>query len=340
MKRNVLGNRSKPEKVLYVVENAVDSGGNRVIASYIKNERETNDVDVVFILRKITRFRDIAGLIKDYIGMFFKYRSQFSIACGEIDTGRYDRVVTTGRRTLEFIDCLDSNKHTHLIQHIEAWKSLQSPDFEKESKTRGYLSGVQTIDFILKFDDPDEYGYLRRLKKIRKFLTVSKYLSNILREVSPSSHIMVNEPPEISFPYNKFNEQLTRHIDVVFILRGLRFKGDALTEELINHYKKIPRVKMLVILSGKAKLRDRTIEILSKPNDRQLAQVYSLTKCFVAPSLSEGFGAIPREVIQYGANCVTSNTGWIQNSEKHQLLHIVEKHDLEEYVSKINAVIG
>jgi glycosyltransferase involved in cell wall biosynthesis len=332
-------------KVLFIVENAVDSGGNRVIFISIKDSISCgNDVEVAYILRKVQKIKDIFGFFKDYIGMLFKYRNiKIKLLNQPISSDEYDQVITTGRRCLEFLTDLSSKKHVHLIQHLEVWSTFKSKYFMDLSRQSGYATSSETLKCVVELECPEELAYISRLKKVKSFLTVSNYLERILIELNPRANINVSEPPEISYPleaYAKKKQANKKKYDLLFFIRGLKFKGDELVEEIIKSIiVDQNKLSILVVISGKAKkleLLDSRITYIHKPSDFEMAKLYSESKILINPSLTEGYGAVPREALLYGCKCIASNTGWLQDTnDSGENLMIINKHSKQLYLDAI-----
>lgn len=335
--------------ILYIVENAVDSGGNRVIFIKIKESiKKGNKVEVAYILRRISRIKDLFGFFKDYIGMVLKYRGvKIKLLNQPISTENYNQVVTTGRRCLEFLNDISSYKHIHLIQHLEVWSTFNSQFFIDLSKSKGYASSDETLKCVYLNDCPEEQAYISRLKKIKTFETVSEYLKRILLEINSTATINVKEPPEISYPLNQYSKKIkfeNRNYDILFLLRGLKFKGDDLVLDLINAIiEKKYKLKIAIVVSGKAKFKFKNSQVsyFINPSNIKMAGLYSESKILVNPSLTEGFGAVPREAILYGCKCITSNTGWLQDFEKNDKnIEIINKHKINLYLDAIDKMMN
>ena len=90
-----------------LVENVKDSGGNRVIfkrAAALAASGQ-HDVTILVTARKIRSLRDIAGQTRDIIASKLKYDFAASVRLqfGTVDLDRFDRVISTGRRALDFV---------------------------------------------------------------------------------------------------------------------------------------------------------------------------------------------------------------------------------------------
>lgn len=327
--------------MLYIIENAVDSGGNRVIYQYI---RDSNCAVAGYILRRFTRLKDILGFLKDVISVNLMYKKLYGskLLIMPALSKDYRAIVTTGRRCLEFIDDLSSPNHIHLMQHIEAWRSLNSLNYFEYCKTLGYPTGEDTIKFIISQNHADEIEYINNLKKITQFQTVSTFLSDIIKHINPSAVVSVSEPPEISYPIIKFGKVKPlsqRKYDLLIVLRGLNFKGDDIGLALLKS-DELKHLKKFVILSTKKAARMYrnqlgNVEHDCYPDDFHFATILNDSKIVVNSSVSEGYGAVPREAIKYGCLCVTSNTGWIINSIQSEDIYIVYSHIPQNYISQI-----
>jgi glycosyltransferase involved in cell wall biosynthesis len=336
--------------ILYIVENAVDSGGNRVIAIKIRNDiRDGHIVEVAYILRKLSRFKDLAGLLKDIITCNIKYRhaSKVRLIANTVNDSPYDKIISTGRRCLEFLDDLGSDKHCHLIQHIEVWNTLQSKSFFELSRNNGYLDSIETLDIINKNKEPDELSYITRLGKVGSFETVSCYLEKIVNKINSASNVVVCEPPEISFPRIKVGKiSNNRDIDVLMFFRNLKFKGDDIIFSLAKEINTMGyKVHLICGKNSENKLKEiggySNIFTHFRTSDKDVAELYARSKIVINSSISEGFGAIPREAIDYGCYCISSNTGWVQCSELKGgvRLKIIYRHRVEEYLKTFRDLV-
>lgn len=328
--------------MIYIVENAVDSGGNRVIYQYIKNEGSEY---TGYLLRRFTKPKDFLGFLKDVVTVHLKYLgiSKPMLLWKSVAAKNYDLVVTTGRRCLDFIDDVSAHNHLHLIQHIEAWKTLNSSEYLNYCIEIGYPSGQRTIEFIINHNDSDEIQYISKLKRIQKFKTVSPFLKEIIYEINPTAIIETVEPPEISYPILKFGQTKMindRKYDLLIILRGLDFKGDDVGLALINSVE-LSHLRKVVVLSTKASIKkykesiDGLGTVFCSPTDYEFALLLSESKIVINSSTSEGFGAVPREALKYGCKCVSSKTGWVINSQKNENLSVVNSHKKNLYIDAV-----
>ena len=82
--------------------------------------------------------------------------------------------------------------------------------------------------------------YKTSLPKINNFLTVSKFLYNILENLNKSNINIMKVLPHINHP-NKFSKEY----DLLLFYRASRFKGDEMVLKIINKYKDL--LKIVVI---------------------------------------------------------------------------------------------
>jgi hypothetical protein len=339
------------KKKLFLVENVVDSGGNRVIAIKIFDAIEKGyKVDVAVTQRVLTKPKDIAGLIKDILTSKIKYKkaNKVFLLNKPIATENYDEVISTGKRSLLFIENISAKNHLHLFQHVETWGTLNSNYFSNLCKINGYPNGAETIKAINENKIISEQIYLYNLSFINKAETVSYYLKDILVKLNPKMIVKVCEPPEIGFINNKISNMnnYNYEYDLLFFIRGLKFKGDDLHMELIRYFYK-DGLKICVVCSkSKNHYNFNNKDYINsnfkfKPSDLELNNIYKKTKIFVNCSVSEGFGATVREAYNNNMHCVASNVGWIQKNElkADQRLLVVKKHNISNYIKTIETLL-
>ena len=340
------------KRIAVLVENVRDSGGNRVIFIRIAElaSDPSNAVTVLVTARRIRTPKDVAGQLRDIVASKIKYRFAHKVLLqrGAVDFNDYDEVISTGRGPLEFVDQLEDRRHIHLIQHIESWAVLNSDAFRDFSRAVRYPTGQDCIDLIRNSGIAAETRYLGKLARIKRFQTVSPFLESIINGLANSHEVDTNEPPDISLvptPSMAGRPFEQRDIDVLFFVRGLTFKGDALTIQVINALRGSPY--RLALIAGRRTARlladiDPAVEVETHniPSDQVVADLYYRSKIVVQPSLCEGFGAIPREALAFGCHVVASRTGWLQSkSARPARLSVIERHDESLYVESIRHIL-
>ena len=328
--------------VLFLIENAVDTGGNRVILKKIKEytEDQGNCIEVGYTLRKITKLKDYLGVAKDIFGVYkkFFFIAKINILFRPICIKRFNLVISTGRRCIEFVSVLEDNRHIYLMQHFEVWKTYNSSFFINQSRESGYCNSIDTVKAVYFNNNPDEMNYINNIRKIKNFITVSVYLKDIITYINPLiKSIVVQEPPEISFPHesliiNNFSE---RKYDLLLFLRGVDFKGDGIVIKILEYYNNTEINIAVVVSLRKIKINKLApnISFYIQPSDSSLAYLYNNSRIVIVNSLTEGFGAVAREAIKFGSKCISSNTGWVQHSD-YPDLYKVYHHKFESYISK------
>ena len=344
---------NRRRRVAMLVENVKDSGGNRVLFLKAAELAKSggNHLTIYVTARRIARMKDVAGQARDIIASKIKYHfaDAVELLWGNVDFSRFDEVITTGRRALDFIDQLDDPRHLHLIQHIEAWGTLNSAMFREFAESVRYPTGLDCLALIRRNAVPAELAYLDRLAHVTRFATVSNFLKSILESFASTKEVTLRPPPDVgAVPPIVTNRWASpsRDIDILYFMRGLPFKGDALIADVINGLAKegyrgvliagLRNRKMVDAIADKSRLR--IINNIA-PN-HVVADLYSRARIVVHPSLSEGYGLIPREALRFGCHVIASRTGELQDvTEAIDRLTIIDRHLVELYVSEIRRVL-
>jgi len=148
------------------------------------------------------------------------------------------------------------------------------------------------------------------------FLCVSNYVCELVKSVQPNVKTVVTgagvdtrvfRPRDNSF-------RVSEKKVVMFIVRGLRYKGDSIAVEALNIVSsKIP-IHALIVGSRTTidklfqKVKPRfTYSIFNYVDDETLAKLYSSSDVFVFTSYAEGFGLPPLEAMACGTPVVTTD---------------------------------
>ena len=233
--------QSSKQKVIFI-ENLYPNGGTRQFLKLLKFENFRDNTVFYLIRRDFNSPKNILGFIKDYIYAFFhkprntEIKLIFNPICIESDT----LYISTSRRTLNFITELDSPNHIHYFQHIEFWEYLNSNEFLEHCTVSGYPSSSFFSNLFSIKNELLDNDYKTSLPKINNFLTVSKFLYNILKNLNKSNINIMKVLPHINHP-NKFSKEY----DLLLFYRASRFKGDEMVLKIINKYKSL--LKIVVI---------------------------------------------------------------------------------------------
>lgn len=332
-------------RVAILVENAKDSGGSRVIFNLVKERVLAGEqVTLLVVLRNIKGLRDLVGQVRDLIAC--KLRVGFGVAVRlqiqRVRSKKFREIVSTSRRTLDFITSYGDQRHIHLFQHIEAWRTLNSDEFRDFCQLNHYPSGPETVDLIKDIGIPEDVRYLEVLGRIKRIQTVSCFLKSVVDYLGAASEITVSEPP----PHIKgASDFCVRDTDVLLFVRGLVFKGDQLSLKLACKLGK-RGFKIMVVAGPRThnlicKLPQvENIKVLLNPIDDELAKAFARSRIVVHPSLCEGFGSIPQESMQFGCATVASGVGWLHGKSSTENLHIMRAHDIDIYEKKIVQILG
>jgi hypothetical protein len=335
-----------------LIENTKDSGGNRVISLLIQNFKKdkNNLITVLVVARKIKNIKDILGQIRDYFLSYIKYKSSNCSVMPQfkpINVNNYQKIISTSRRTLDYVSEYDNPKHFHLLQHIEAWKTLNSDFFLNFCIRNRYPNPADLIALVRKNKNYEDINYLNNLSRIKNIITVSEYLKKCILNINSLATIKVVEPKPHIKKINTYNLKKEKKIyDVLMFLRGTRFKGD---EMVISLSKKLSlKYKILLVVDDKMKKKasllsknNTNLKILFSPANNILADAYGNSKIIIHPSLCEGFGSVPQEGLLFGCNVISSNVGWINTSFKvNNKLFVINSHNVKKYIEKIKLILG
>ena len=329
--------QSLKQKVI-LIENLYPNGGTRQFLKLLKFENFRDNTVFYLIRRNFNSPKNIIGFIKDYIyAVFHKPRNTeikliFNPICIQSDT----LYISTSRRTLNFITELDSPNHTHYFQHIEFWEYLNSNEFLEHCTVSGYPSSSFFSNLFSIQNELLDNDYKTSLPKINNFLTVSKFLYNILKNLNKSNINIMKVLPHINHP-NKFSKEY----DLLLFYRASRFKGDDMVLKIINKYKSLLKIVVIAFNNDiyKKITKNDSIFIHIHPSDSTLGELFSKSWIVVHPSLSEGFGSIPQEAIQHDCYVISSKTGWLIDHENHEKVKVVKKHSFDSYACEIDNLI-
>jgi glycosyltransferase involved in cell wall biosynthesis len=333
-------------KIALLIENIKDSGGNREIFRLFKSLSASteNRVSVLVLARDRSSLKDFGGHIRDVVFSKAKYRGASAVKSQkQIIYGGYDLVISTSRRTLNFVGAFDAPWHLHFMQHIEAWASLNSEIFRRFCIDSRYPNPQECVALIRNIGIAEDIAYLGQLSRTRNFRAVSPYLAEIARALSPDASVEIAEPKPHILP--AIVADLPRSIDVMMFLRGLKFKGDDLNLAVAKSLAARSRRLAIVCTPKTAPLVDdiagrSNVEIYTLPSNETVGRLYQRAKIVLHPSLCEGFGSIPQEALAIGCDVLASRSGWVGYGERPNRLHIMDVHSPEEYITKIEAILA
>ena len=322
-----------------IFENLRPTGGVRQALVLALELAQACDVVLCIVRREIISLRSIAGFFKDLV---IAYQNKpkgvrLRVLCKPLEAMPARHVITTSKSTLKWVKKIDSPWHSHYFQHIEVWGTLNSIEFERFCESNGYPDSREFGLFLSDLMDDQEREYLAQLENVRNFFTVSAFLKRFLTERSPGSAITIKSV----FPHIRGEKggSAARDIDLLFFLRGLRFKGDDLTTRLIKYYAaKGKKIAVVVSLNLPLPASTETVRYFIRPSDSEVAELYSRARLTVHASLLEGFGSVPQEAAALGSAVVCSNTGWLLDDVNDSITKI-SHHRLDDYVDVIDRVL-
>lgn len=327
-----------PCKVALLVKNLTPSGGNRVILHLFDALQRLPGVEVhVLVVPEARRgIRDVWNLIacKRRYGAAASVRRLSRPA----DPGAFDLLISTSRRTLDFVADLSHSAHVHLFQAVEAWDSENSGAFLEHCRDERYPDGRETIDLVRRIGIARDVRYVDQIASTQRFLAVSGYLADAARHAGGPSEVTVRVPP---LTLRGAGGGTERDIDVLLFLRGFVYNGDDVTSALA-HELADTRLRVAVVAGNycraaqvRALGRRERLTILREPQDGALAALYASARAVVHPSLSNGGGFIPFEALSFGCAVVASRTGWLASAEGGGPLSIMDRHDLNAYLGAL-----
>ena len=322
------GQHGKPARIALLVKNLNLSGGNRVIFSLFDRLQSTPNVELhVFVVpdakRHIKEFFDLAACKR-------RYGSAASVTriSRPINSENYDVVISTSRRTLDFVLDLASPRHIHLLQAIEAWDTLNSETFRRFCADRRYPAPAECVELVRTVGFPQDLRYLEQISSSRRFLTVSEYMASTIRHAGQPQDVIISEP---KLDFRGTISPAEKTIDFLFFVRGFPYNGDALAIAVANTLSDKYRIAIVAARRAKAELRSLQKHnhgsVVRDPSDAGLAELFAATRVVIHPSLHNGAGFIPQEALPFGCAVVASRTGWLFPAQSKGKLTVVDRHD-------------
>lgn len=335
-----VGSRNGSRRIGLLVKNLNMSGGNRVIMNLFDRLTESEDAEVhVFVVPEAKRH---LGELFSLAACKRRYGAAASVrrATRPIDPSEFDALISTSRRTLDFVADLDHPAHFHLLQAVEVWDTLNSAEFLNYCGVQGYPGPEACIDVIREIGLPQDVRYVGQIAATRRFLTVSEYLELAARYLGcAADDIIVREP----IPNIRGASRVERTIDLLLFLRGFSYNGDDLAVALANALADKP-YRVAVVAGRRAKPLVKTLikrgglSVVYDPPDEALAELFAATRVVAHPSLHNGGGFIPIEALCFGCSVVASRTGWLLTEGKGRLT-VVERHDPVIYLAEIERIL-
>lgn len=149
-----------------------------------------------------------------------------------------------------------------------------------------------------KFVTKAEKSYSLPLTK----LCVSKWLQRKIGGIYIGNGVNT----QIFHPQNTFHEKEPN--SVLYLYRGLPWKGDSLAIETLHHLFKLnPAAKIHIVARSALPKTDFPYELHTNVSDRELSKLYSKTRVLLYTSKFEGFGLPPLEALSCGTNVVSTD---------------------------------
>ena len=320
------------------------NGGVRQALKLVELDGYIN-MNIGILVPNLMDFKLIMQFAHDVIYFFVKLKNHNKLIFvrKEMKASKKHRIITTSKKTLNYVCNIESEYHIHYCQHIETWDLYKSNYFKNYCVKKSYPNSSEFFKITSKKSlfNSNDHKYLNKLYLIKNFLTVSSYLKNILLLFNKTASIkIIKVNPHINL-YLKKNITKKNNF-CLFFLRGHDVKGDDLIERIIFSHK-INRPLVIVIsyipnISLLLKLKLFKIKFYVKPSDNKLSILYRNSAVVVHPSLSEGFGSVPQEGIRYNCKVIASKTGWLVGKKSSKDLKIISKHLFSLYVEEINTI--
>lgn len=327
-----------PQRIALLVKNLKMSGGNRVILNLFDRLVDVPGIEIrVFVVPEARRH---LGELPNLFACKRRYAAATSVTrtARPVDPEEFDILISTSRRTLDFVADLSHPAHIHLFQAIEAWDTENSQPFLEYCRHQRYPSPDECIDLVRQIGIREDVRYVEQIASVRRFLAVSDYLGDAARYAGRPDDVKVCVPP---LNTSGTGGQAERTIDVLLFLRGFSYNGDDVTVAVADALADKPY--RLAIVAGnystKSQIkalgqRDR-LSVIREPSDAALADLYASARVVVHPSLCNGGGFIPLEALSFGCAAVASRTGWLMSSESKGPLVIMDRHDPQLYLGEV-----
>jgi glycosyltransferase involved in cell wall biosynthesis len=326
-------NQHRPTRIALLIRSIKRSGGNRVISDLFDRLRKTEhtEIRVLVVPYSPPHIEEVSNLISARR----RYRAAASVRriWRPVNPGQFDLLISTSRRTLDFVTDLAHPAHVHLLQAVEAWDTVDSTPFLEYCRDHRYPAPDECIDLVRQIGIPHDVRYLNQIGEVGRIRTVSGYLESAIRHAGRPREVVVCDPGLFVLGAGG---RVVREIDFLLFLRGEESNGDALSVAVINGLQD-KGYRIMVVAARRAKpfiqrinKRDQ-VSIVYDPSDAALAELYASTRVVLHPSLCNGGGFIPIEALSFGCAVVASRTGWLISAKSNGNLVVVDRHDPNVY---------
>lgn len=333
--------RGRRVRVGLLVKNLTASGGNWVIMRLFDHLVASGRAEAhVFVVPEEGVH---VGVLRHLVACRRRYAAAASVklALRPVHPADFDVLLSTSRRTLDFVADLSHPAHVHLFQMIEAWKTMRSDAFLDHCRRRGYPGPGESVALVRELGLPEDLRYLEQVGETRRFLTVSEFLASAAASLAAAADVEIRVPDR---HIRRPGPALQRGIDALFFLRGQVHKGDDLALEVANAMPDACRVTVVVAPEASRaarRLRRRPGLVTSEdPPPPVLADLLASSRVVVHPSLSEGGGLIPVEALALDCQVVASRTGWLFRAESGGRLSVLDRHDPGLYLAEVLRRLG
>lgn len=331
-----------PTRIALLIKSIKRSGGNRVIADLFDRLCRIEDVEIRLFV--VPENRPDLREVRNLFLCKHRYRAAASVTRirRPVNPGEFDLLISTSRRTLDFVQDLAHPAHVHLFQAIEAWDSVNSAPFLEYCMDRRYPAPEECMDLIRQIGLPQDMRYLDQLGALDRIRTVSGYLDSAIRHTGRAGEVVVCEPDLF---VRGAGGRADRSIDLLLFVRGAVYNGDALAVAVASGLQDRSR-RIVVVATHKAKSLVRIIKkqyhvsIVYDPPDAELAELFASARVVLHPSLCNGGGFIPIEALSFGCAVVASRTGWLLSAESRSDLVVVDRHDPDVYRMEVSRAMG
>jgi hypothetical protein len=324
-----------------LTKNLTASGGNWVIMRLFDQLVATGRAEVhVFVVPEEGAH---VGVLRNLVACRRRYAAAASVkpALRAVRPADFDVLLSTSRRTLDFVADLSHPAHVHLFQMIEAWRTMSSDALLDRCRRLGYPGPGESVALVRELGIPEDLRYLEQVGATRRFVAVSEFLASAAASLGAAKDVDVRVPDR---HVKRSGPALPRNIDALFFLRGQVHKGDDLTLQVANAMPDASRVTV-VVAPGASRAARRLhrrpgLVTASDPPPPVLADLLASSRVVVHPSLCEGGGSIPVEALALACQVVASRTGWLLRAESGGPLSVIERHDPELYLAEVLRRLG
>lgn len=333
-----------PRRIALLVKNLRPSGGNRVIMQLFDELQSMLGVEMHVFVTPETAF-PFSGY-GSYLSCKQRYGAAKSVRrpLRAVNPADFDVVVSTSRRTLDYVSDLGHPAHVHLLQALEAWHTENTDAFLTFCRTRHYPQASDCIDLVREIGLRRDTRYLQQIASVRCVQTVSDHLAEIIGLCGVADRIAVREP-ELPILCSEAKER-ERDIDVLMLLRGFVYNGDDMTLALARSLAGSSRSLAVVVsaycppeqAAALSALPD--LRLIRNPPPGDLANLYARSRTVVHPPLCAGGGFMPFEALSFGCSVAASRSGWLCRATGGERLAVIDRHDPALYVEAIERFLS